>query len=82
MRQLVRIETRLYATLTPMGDVSRTISASNQPFRPTQPPILRGTGNNWQAKCDDALRQALLISIRGARVDGRKNCAIRLKRAL
>jgi len=33
-----------------------TISVCNQPSRPTQPPILCGTGNEYRSKCDDALR--------------------------
>ena len=36
-----------------------------KPFRPTQPPTLSGTGNEYQPKCGDALRlrSSLYIAI-------------------
>jgi len=33
-----------------------TISVNNQPSRPTQPPTVCGTGNEYRPKCGDALR--------------------------
>jgi len=33
-----------------------TVSVCNQSPRPTQPPILCGTGNEYRLKCGDALR--------------------------
>ena len=44
----------VWVTDSPSSD-GQTTSVSNQQPRPTQPPTLSGTGNEYRLKCDDAL---------------------------
>jgi len=55
-----------------------TISVCNQPSRPTQPPTVRGTPNEYRPKCGDALclgvKTEWLFPFVDKRVGGRWNC--------
>jgi len=63
---------------TGIGDLSsggHTTSVCNQPPRPTQPPTLCGTRNEYRPKCGDALwlgvKAGWLIPLMDKRVGGR-----------
>ena len=63
-----------------------TTLVCNQPPRPTQPPTLCGTGNEFRPKCSDALwlevKAGWLIPFVEKRVGYRYNCVIQLTRAI